>query len=58
MYIDNKYCIKTCELGKRKSEEFLALNNSAYDAAMDMCAFVDKCRITCPHKNKHTAKED
>ena len=35
----NDFCIKSCLLGKKKSQEFLDKNNSVYDAAMDMCFF-------------------
>jgi hypothetical protein len=46
------YCIKECPLGIEKSKEFLEINNSAYDAAMDMHFFVEKCINTCPYKDK------
>lgn len=41
------YCYKVCPLGKAKSQELLDTLNSAYDAAMDMVAFVEKCAKTC-----------
>lgn len=46
------FCIKGCPIGLEKSKEFLDKNNSAYDAAMDMHFFVDKCIKTCPYKDK------
>lgn len=46
--MDNEYCIKNCELGRRKSRELLDQNNSAYDAALDMHWFVEECKKTCP----------
>lgn len=46
---DDTYCIKQCENGIAKSNEFLDNNNSAYDAAIDMWAFVEECKKTCPH---------
>ena len=52
------FCIKGCTLGIEKSKEFLNNSNSAYDAAMDMCFFVDECIKTCPHKDKFKAKEN
>jgi hypothetical protein len=54
----NDFCIKTCPLGVKKSEEFLAKNNSAYDAALDMHFFVDECKKTCPHKNKFSETKE
>lgn len=51
------YCIKECPLGKEKSRELLDKNNSAYDAALDMQFFVDKCIKTCPYKDKLQADE-
>jgi hypothetical protein len=55
----NDFCIKECAFGKAKSNEFLDRNDSAYDAAMDMCFFVDECMKTCPHKDKFSkAKEN
>jgi hypothetical protein len=41
------YCYKECPIGKAKSKEFLDANNSAYDAALDMMWFVEKCSETC-----------
>lgn len=46
--MDNEYCIKHCELGCKKSKEFLDQSNSAYDAALDMHWFVEECKKTCP----------
>lgn len=48
----NDFCIKECPLGKKKSEELLDKNNSAYDAAVDMLYFVEECIKTCPNKEK------
>jgi hypothetical protein len=48
----NNFCIKECSLGIKKSEEFLDKNSSAFDAAMDMCFFVEECKKTCPYKDK------
>lgn len=52
------YCHKHCELGKMKSKELLANNNSAYDAAIDFCFFVEKCYETCKYKEQHEHKSD
>jgi hypothetical protein len=53
----NNFCIKGCPIGIEKSRELLDKNNSAYDAAMDMQFFVDKCIKTCPYKDRlETAK--
>lgn len=54
----NDFCIKGCPLGIEKSEEFLAINNSVYDAAMDMHSFVEECLKTCPHRDKLNTKEN
>jgi hypothetical protein len=51
------FCIKECPIGKKKSREFLDMDNSAYDAALDMYFFVEKCMNTCPYKDKFNAKE-
>lgn len=48
-----KYCNKECEKGKNKSKQLLDDNNSAYDAAISFCFFVEKCFDTCPHKEYH-----
>ena len=47
------YCYKECPIGKAKSEEFLDANNSAYDAALDMMWFVEKCSETCERCKKN-----
>lgn len=41
------YCYRDCPIGKAKSKEFLDANNSAYDAALDMMGFIEKCAKTC-----------
>jgi hypothetical protein len=41
------YCYQECPVGKVKSKEFLDASNSAYDAALDMMWFVEKCSETC-----------
>lgn len=41
------YCIYVCPIGKAKSAELLDACESAWDAAMDMHAFVDMCEKTC-----------
>ena len=41
------YCYRECPIGKVKSKEFLDASNSAYDAALDMMRFVEKCAETC-----------
>lgn len=47
------YCIKGCPIGKPKSEEFLKVNNSGIDAAIDMQFFVDKCVMAgCTHEKE------
>ena len=55
--MDNGYCIKHCEIGCKKSKEFLDKNNSAYDAAIDFWAFTEKCFENCPYKDKHTKEK-
>lgn len=54
----NDFCIKKCPLGKEKSKDFLAQNNSVYDAVIDMRSFVEECLKTCPHKDKLNIKEN
>jgi hypothetical protein len=46
----DEFCLKHCEIGKQKTKELLANNNSAYDAALDFFWFVEKCKKTCPHR--------
>lgn len=41
------YCYRECPIGKTKSRELLDASNSAYDAALDMMWFVEKCSETC-----------
>ncbi len=54
------YCIKKCPKGIAESKRLLDINNSAYDAAMDMYSFVQVCLKTCPYKDKlfSETKED
>ena len=47
------YCGEKCNIGRAASREFLNLNNSAYDAAMDFRFFADNCFKTCPYKTEH-----
>jgi hypothetical protein len=51
------YCDKQCPIGMEKSKELLAMHNSAYDAALDFCSFVDKCFKTCPYKEFHNGTD-
>jgi len=51
------YCIKKCLIGKDVSDKIIAKSNSAFDAAFDMQAFVDKCEKTCLHKAERIAFE-
>jgi hypothetical protein len=51
--MDITYCNDTCTVGQAARDDFLASNNSAYDAAMDFRFFVKNCFLTCPHKNEH-----
>ena len=46
--VDMTYCDKKCPIGMKASREFLDNNNSAYDAALDFCFFVEECFKTCP----------
>ena len=54
----NDFCIEKCPLGKEKSKEFLTINNSVYDAVVDMYYFVEECTKTCPYKDKLNTKEN
>jgi hypothetical protein len=44
-----EYCFEHCTVGKAKSKELLATNNSAYDAAIDFNYFVEDCKKTCSY---------
>lgn len=47
------YCIRECPIGKLKSDEFLKVNNSGIDAAIDMQFFVDKYVMAgCTHEQE------
>ena len=48
MYIT--YCNEKCDIGAKAREQFLANNNSAYDAVIDFLHFEAQCRNTCPYK--------
>ena len=52
------YCCESCSIGKAASENFLAINNSAFDAAIDFQYFVDNCFKSCPHKAVHLVSEE
>lgn len=51
--MDITYCNDKCPIGRAARDEFLALNNSAFDAAFDFRRFVDSCVETCPYKDMH-----
>lgn len=55
--MDITYCNDECPIGKAARDEFLNLNNSAYDAAMDFRFFTDNCFKTCPYKAIHLKRE-
>jgi hypothetical protein len=49
------YCNDVCPIGKAARDEFLKINNSAYDAAIDFRFFTDNCFKTCHNKAVHVA---
>lgn len=49
------YCINECPIGKKQSDEYLSQNNSAYDAAIDMQFFVNRCICTCKYEKERRA---
>ena len=57
LYVENMtqeqliYCDRKCPIGMQKREQFLSECESAFDAALDMWAFVDKCSKTCDIMN-------
>jgi hypothetical protein len=51
--MDITYCYEKCQIGKAASDEYLALNNSVIDAAMQFNLFVENCFKVCPHKCAH-----
>lgn len=51
--MDITYCNDECSIGRAARDEFLAINNSAFDAAFDFRRFVNNCVKTCPHKDAH-----
>lgn len=51
--MDIAYCNDECSIGRAAIDKFLAMNNSAFDAAFDFRYFVDNCFKTCPHKAEH-----
>jgi hypothetical protein len=57
--VDITYCNNNCPIGKVAREQFLEINNSAYDAALDFRHFTANCFKTCPYKIEHfkTSKE-
>ena len=55
--MDINYCDTKCPIGKKASKEFLAKNNSAYDAAIDFINFVENCSKTCTNKEQNNTKE-
>ena len=56
--LDQKlYCSDTCPIGKAKKKDLLDTNNSGYDAALDMLAFVEHCSENC-ERYKLNAKTD
>lgn len=60
--MDITFCYEHCGIGKAASDNFLNLNNSAFDAAFDFQGFVENCFKTCPYKSEHekniTQRED
>lgn len=51
--MDITYCNDHCPIGKAARDEFLSINNSAFDAAFDFRRFTDNCFKTCLFKDKH-----
>ena len=48
-----KYCGEKCKIGMQKSKDFLAENNSIFDAVLDFTWFTEECFKTCPYKTEH-----
>lgn len=55
--MDITYCNDICPIGRAARDEFLNLNNSAFDAAMDFRHFTDNCFKNCLYKSEHFKKE-
>lgn len=51
--MDITYCNDKCSIGKAARDEFLAMNNSAFDAAFDFRYFTENCFKRCPFKSEH-----
>jgi hypothetical protein len=51
--MDITYCNEKCPIGIAARDEFLELNNSAFDAAIDFGIFTENCFKTCPHRAAH-----
>ena len=58
LVLNIKYCCEQCGIGSTRSDEFLKINNSAIDAAIDFQIFTTECFKTCPHKQEHTRYRD
>ena len=49
---DCTICSDKCPKGRAFLKQVLNDNNSAFDAAVDMWQFVDKCRDTCDYEGQ------
>ena len=56
--MDITYCNDHCPIGQAAREEFLSINNSAFDAAFDFRHFTENCFKTCHLKSKHVKESD
>lgn len=52
-FMDITYCNDYCPIGRAARDEFLNINNSAFDAAFDFRHFTANCFKTCYYKDKH-----
>ena len=55
MNLNLTFCNNECSKGQAAKEQFLANNNSAFDAIIDFWHFTDECFNTCPYKEQHNS---
>lgn len=56
--MDITYCNNKCATGMAMRNEFLAKNNSVFEAAADFSHFTENCFKTCPYKEAHNRTKE
>lgn len=58
LLVDITYCNHKCDIGIAAREEFLAKNNSVFDAIIDFDYFTAECSKTCTYQIEHNLNKE